>query len=547
MGQCKDVSDFDKGQIVMARRLGQSISTTAALVGCSRSAVVQGRKTGVQGDRMQEVSEACSPVEDDMVDGDLGDGMRVRAAPSSTRKKSQSFAGLTDTLLSTTELLRCSSNPGPKAAETQQRARWKWTLPHSSSLVDLSKEELKDRLQEATEVIDMLCCELEVAHRYLEGKYEALKILQGKTILDKATSHTQSLLQKSEAKAKALEKEVNSLQWELSFTQVQMKKSQQSWEEKYNRISSENKILTDSQEKRESEIQQLRAEHSARSRQCLELLSMLSVKEQRAYQETKPEYSPERDASVLELAVLGACRCPGVAEACPCSRTAAASRKQLVQLQQELDAQHLRRDEASMVADAFRIAFEQQLRKRSEHFLLLADANILKSHHCKAEGANWSPLISVSQRLRGFLPSKMPDDLLETLYRLLDLLNDKDEALAHQRKVSIMLAHSAEELQRQLHLDSHCCPSENQSQSQQTSDTSESKIQPQVLSESNIQEQQQLELPDSHLQLGQPPRLSESRTEPRELSDSQSQSNIQPLSNHKSHTPEIQQSDQPES
>lgn len=52
----------------------------------------------------------------------------------------------------------------------------------------------------------------------------------------------------------------------------------------------------------------------------------------------------------------------------------------------QLDAQRLRREEALMVADAFRIAFEQQLRKRSEHFLLLAEANILKSHHCKAEG-----------------------------------------------------------------------------------------------------------------------------------------------------------------
>ena len=39
MGKCKDLSKFDKGQIVMARRLGQSISDTAALVGCSRSAV----------------------------------------------------------------------------------------------------------------------------------------------------------------------------------------------------------------------------------------------------------------------------------------------------------------------------------------------------------------------------------------------------------------------------------------------------------------------------------------------------------------------------
>ncbi|KAF7656892.1 hypothetical protein LDENG_00035110 [Lucifuga dentata] len=40
MDKHKDLSDFDKGQIVMARRLGQNISKTAALVGCSLSAVV---------------------------------------------------------------------------------------------------------------------------------------------------------------------------------------------------------------------------------------------------------------------------------------------------------------------------------------------------------------------------------------------------------------------------------------------------------------------------------------------------------------------------
>ena len=40
MGRSKDLSGFEKGQIVMARRLGQSISETARLVGCSRSAVV---------------------------------------------------------------------------------------------------------------------------------------------------------------------------------------------------------------------------------------------------------------------------------------------------------------------------------------------------------------------------------------------------------------------------------------------------------------------------------------------------------------------------
>ncbi|KAM6944783.1 coiled-coil domain-containing protein 125 isoform 2-T2 [Lycodopsis pacificus] len=499
---------------------------------------------------MQEAGEACS-LDDDMANGDLGDGMAVRAAPSSTRNKSRSSDGLAEPLGRAGE---AAWIPGLKTTGTQQRARWK--PPCYSSLVDLSKDELRDRLQEATEAI-----------------------------LDKATSHTKSLLQKSEAEANALEKEVNRLQWELSFNQVQMKKSQQSWEQKHNRVLSENKTLTDNLEEREREILQLRAENSARSRQCLELLSMLSAKEQRAYQGTKPRYSPERESSVLELAVLGACRCLGVAEACPCSQTAAASRKQLVQLQQELDAQRSRREEASMVADAFRIAFEQQLRKRSDHFLLLADANILKSHHCKAEGATRSPLISVSQRLRGLLPSKMPDDLLETLYSLLDLLNDRDEALAHQRKVSIMLAHSAEELQRRLHLDSHrgpSDPSENHNRSRQTSDAPESTMQPQVPPEStmqpqvppestmqpqvppestmqpqvppestmqpqvppesNVQAQQQLEL----LQPGQPQSLSESRTEPRELADP-SQSDIQPPSNPKSHESEIQQTDKKES
>ncbi|GBM84479.1 hypothetical protein AVEN_192192-1 [Araneus ventricosus] len=40
MGKAADLSEFDTGQIVMARRLGTSITETARLVGCSRSAVV---------------------------------------------------------------------------------------------------------------------------------------------------------------------------------------------------------------------------------------------------------------------------------------------------------------------------------------------------------------------------------------------------------------------------------------------------------------------------------------------------------------------------
>lgn len=78
--------------------------------------------------QMQEVSEACS-LDDDMVDGDLGDGMGVRAAHNPTRNKSQSFAGVTESLLPGAEWLRRSSQtieaawiPGLKIAETQRRA-----------------------------------------------------------------------------------------------------------------------------------------------------------------------------------------------------------------------------------------------------------------------------------------------------------------------------------------------------------------------------------------------------------------------------------------
>ncbi|GBN46113.1 hypothetical protein AVEN_160556-1 [Araneus ventricosus] len=40
MGKAADLSEFDRGQIVMPRRLGTSITETSRLVGCSRSAVV---------------------------------------------------------------------------------------------------------------------------------------------------------------------------------------------------------------------------------------------------------------------------------------------------------------------------------------------------------------------------------------------------------------------------------------------------------------------------------------------------------------------------
>ncbi|GBO46692.1 hypothetical protein AVEN_112772-1 [Araneus ventricosus] len=47
MGKAADLSEFDRWQIVMARRLGTSITETARLVGCSRSAVVSIHAKGI--------------------------------------------------------------------------------------------------------------------------------------------------------------------------------------------------------------------------------------------------------------------------------------------------------------------------------------------------------------------------------------------------------------------------------------------------------------------------------------------------------------------
>ncbi|GBN29495.1 hypothetical protein AVEN_142179-1 [Araneus ventricosus] len=40
MGKAADLSEFDRGQIIIAQRLGKRITETARLVGCSRFVVV---------------------------------------------------------------------------------------------------------------------------------------------------------------------------------------------------------------------------------------------------------------------------------------------------------------------------------------------------------------------------------------------------------------------------------------------------------------------------------------------------------------------------
>lgn len=77
---------------------------------------------------MQEAAEACS-LDDDMADGDLGDGTGVGAAPSSPKNKSHGFTGQTETLLSRMETLGPEGEAGGihglKSTGTPLGTRWK--------------------------------------------------------------------------------------------------------------------------------------------------------------------------------------------------------------------------------------------------------------------------------------------------------------------------------------------------------------------------------------------------------------------------------------
>ncbi|XP_065513208.1 coiled-coil domain-containing protein 125 [Caloenas nicobarica] len=342
----------------------------------------------------------------------------------------------------------------PFASSTRQNS--------CESNTEVSNEELKQQLQEALEEVEVLKVELEASQRQLEGKDEALRILQGMAVFNKATSHTKAMLQKTEEEKRTLEKEINILQWEIEFDQDRFKNIEDTWTEKYDRIYCENAALKEALKLRTEEIKTLKAENAILNQQCLEFLAMLDVKQQKIVQENMSlNKSDITDFTGLELAVLGACTCnTSGGQPCPCAKMAAVTRKQLLHLKQEIENLKKSKDEAYIMADAFRIAFEQQLMQRKDQALRLAEVIKIKK---EMKFINWRRLKdegrvklpgnknSLGQKLSELLSSdgdcrkvKELDNPHEILKMLIDLVNDKEEALAHQRKVSYMLARAME-------------------------------------------------------------------------------------------------------
>lgn len=420
--------------------------------------------------------QAREAEEDDMTEGDLGYGLGRRpggiyevAGPRlfASRKRSNEK----------------NSSPPPRKGEERWGAVFHF--PQRKSLSDTfppgpgrpscrrrsstdtnsewSNQELRQRLLETLEEVEILKTELEASQRQLEGKEEALKILQSMAILDKATSHTQTVLQKTVEQKRSLEKEINALRWEIEFDQNRFKNIEESWTQKYDRLNCENAVLKENLKLKTEEIKMLKSENAALNQRYLEALAMLDVTQQKMAQENPCTHpGPSTEVSSLELAVLGACRCHDPGERpCSCARMAASARKLLLQLKHELELLQKSKEEAYVMADAFRIAFEQQLMRKSDQALRLTQMDTMWQKAAKR--INWKHLKenglvsqrskkTLAQKLLGMLPSENisrrtedRDQPQEVFKMLIDLLNDKEEALAHQRKVSYMLARALED------------------------------------------------------------------------------------------------------
>ncbi|NXO88565.1 CC125 protein, partial [Certhia brachydactyla] len=416
--------------------------------------------------------------EDDMTCGDLGNGLGRRPGgvyegeivQNSYSIRSRKGSGKTCTSPLSAKVAEESDAAALPAPKRNSSCDGSLKKPASSSTrqnsceskTEVSNEELKQQLREALEELEILKVELEASQRQLEGKDEALRILQSMAVFDKATSHTKAMLQKTEEEKRTLEKEINILQWEMEFDQDRFKNMEDTWTEKYDRIYCENAALKEALKLRTEEVKTLKAENAILNQQCLEFLAMLDVKHQKVFQENMLlNRSDITDFTGLELAVLGACACsPAVGQPCSCARAAALTRKQLLHLKQEIENLKKSKEEAYIMADAFRIAFEQQLMQRKDQALRLAEVINVKK---ETKFANWRRLRgtervsfqetknNLGRKLSSLLSSdgdcrkvEGMDNPHEILRALIDLVNDKEEALAHQRKVSYMLARAAE-------------------------------------------------------------------------------------------------------
>ncbi|KAH0516560.1 Coiled-coil domain-containing protein 125 [Microtus ochrogaster] len=264
-----------------------------------------------------ETEDIWETEEDDMTEGDLGYGLGGRpggiyevSCSIASKKRSDGrnlspppFPRKGDERSET--IFQYSGTEGLRDTRAQGRRASGYTRQSSSdSNSELSNEQLRQRLHETLEEVEILKTELEASQRQLEGKEEALKILQSMAVLDKATSHTQTVLQKTIEQKRSLEKEINALQWEMEFDQDRFKNIEESWIQKYDRLSCDNTVLRENLKVKTEEIKALKSENAVLNQRYLETLAMLDIKQQKvALENMAQEDSAFTEVSGLEVRV----------------------------------------------------------------------------------------------------------------------------------------------------------------------------------------------------------------------------------------------------
>ncbi|XP_052773021.1 coiled-coil domain-containing protein 125-like isoform X2 [Mya arenaria] len=321
-----------------------------------------------------------------------------------------------------------------------------------------TSDEIAMKLASTLQEVEELRTELETCEQRLESKYKAIDILRQQA--EEAQRRFKVREGSTREVAKKLAQEVNHLQYELSCRENTLADCQFVWAQRFDRMCQENRELQASLEGRTDELRSLTASKMALSRENDELLALLDVQERARYEQTRSPGAAEESYghfSSMELAVLGACRCRiSTPDPCGCALAAANLKKDIVHLKTELSQYKARRDEAYHTVDAYRKAFDEQLQKNKALNCQLANLSLGRTADGGHTGKNKAKLA-----LRWLIGSLNDDELSEgessgcnmTEYELItyltEMLNEKNEALAHQKLAAQILGDRVKTLETQ--------------------------------------------------------------------------------------------------
>ncbi|XP_023215762.1 coiled-coil domain-containing protein 125-like [Centruroides sculpturatus] len=222
-----------------------------------------------------------------------------------------------------------------KIFQTKRNSNCFDTIDDSSSEKVISN--LKEELKLAYEKIEKLSSDLEVTRKLLYGKYKASEVLAKQ--LNAIEQENKSVEKTIKNECSQLQKEVNSLQFTLNYTESQLTESQRNWLERYNSVAKENSELTITVKEQADAIKSLISNRMALSHERDELMVLLDAKERRIFQRSSSLSSEESNSEFtsLELSLLGACSCRCKnQEPCRCARAACSKQKHIIHLNKEL-------------------------------------------------------------------------------------------------------------------------------------------------------------------------------------------------------------------